>query len=386
MRFVLLTGEYPPYPGGVADYTWQVAQGLRKRGASVEVIVFREPRGPVDPAVSFVGPAVHPMSLRRASRMIGARSQDCILLVQYVPQMYGLKGMNLAFVMWLCRLKPRAVWVMFHELYVGAAKGSPWKHRLLASITQNMAQRMAKKADHCFVSIRSFMDLVKKFARSGVQVEWLPVPSNLPTETDMQEVERLRARLSKNGTAPLVGHFGTYGPGIRLLLQGVVEQSRRPHPDWKFVFIGRGSREFLGHLEGQGVLPPGSAAASGELGPAEAACWIKACDVMVQPYPEGVTSRRGSFMASVALGKALVTNLGRHSDEIWRIHIGTAMEVTEKPDAGQLLHAIGRVILDGALRRRLECGATLLYQREFSLDRTLQSLLRANFVLPVQLA
>src|SRR5689334_1921249 len=148
MRFVLLTGEYPPYHGGVADYTCQVANGIRQRGLKVEVIVFRKPRGPADPAVYFVGPAVNATSLRRASRIIGKSSQDCVLLVQYVPQMYGLKGMNLWFVMWLCRLKASAVWVMFHELYVVAPKGSPLKHRLLASVTQKMAQRMAKKADH----------------------------------------------------------------------------------------------------------------------------------------------------------------------------------------------------------------------------------------------
>ena len=42
MRFVFLTGEYPPYSGGVGEYTWNVAQSLQRRGATVQVIVFQE--------------------------------------------------------------------------------------------------------------------------------------------------------------------------------------------------------------------------------------------------------------------------------------------------------------------------------------------------------
>jgi len=372
MRFVLLTGEYPPYHGGVADYTWQVANGLRQRGLKVEVIVFRKPREPADPAVYFVGPAVNLMSLRRASRIIGKSSQDCVLLVQYVPQMYGLKGMNLWFVMWLCRLKASAVWVMFHELYVVAPKGSPLKHRLLASVTQNMAQRTAKRADHCFVSISPFVDVIERLKRPGVPAEWLPVPSNLPTETDRQEVERLRARLLRDGTAPLVGHFGTYGGPLRPLLRGVVEKSRGLHPEWKLVFIGRGSREFLNELEGQDVLPKGSAAASGGLEPAEAACWIKACDAMVQPYPDGASSRRGTLMAALALGKATVSNLGGLSDSFWK-H-SASLCIAERYDADEIVAAISKVLGDTQLRNRLEVDAAQFYADRFSLERAIQRL------------
>jgi glycosyltransferase involved in cell wall biosynthesis len=372
MRFILLTGEYPPYHGGVADYTFQVAQGLRQRGIGVEVIVFREPRGPGSIGVNFVGSAVSPMSLRRASRILKRSSDDRILLVQYVPQMYGLKGMNLGFVLWLSQLRGSTIWVMFHEVYVATIRGASWKHRMLALITQNMAQRMAKKADQCFVSISSFIEIVKKSTRLGVQVEWLPVPSNLGGQGDQQEINRLRTRLLDSGPAALVGHFGTYGATLRPLIQQLVEQSRPLYPDWKFVFIGRGSRQFLNDLEEQGRLSPGTAVASGGLDPDEVACWIKACDVMIQPYPDGASTRRGTLMAALALGKATVSNLGHLSDPIWAD--SQSLYIVDRPVPGELVAAVATVLDDRGLQSRLEVAAARLYAEEFSLERTLRRL------------
>jgi glycosyltransferase involved in cell wall biosynthesis len=377
MRFVLITGEYPPNQGGVADYTWQVVQGLRKRGANVEVIVFREPRwlanqGTYDQCTYLVGDALNPASLTRASRIIERSPKDCVLLVQYVPQMYGLKGMNLGWVMWLCHLKASPFWVMFHEVQVTAPEGAPWKHRLLASITQDMARRLAKRADRCFVSSSPFVDVLEKLTRPGVPAEWLPVPTNLSVEADEGEVNRIRAGLLGDGTAPLVGHFGTYKGALRTLIQGLVDQSRRLHPEWKFVFIGRGSREFLNELEEQGMLPPGGAAATGGLRSSEAACWIKACDVMLQPYPDGASTRRGSLMATLALGKATVSNLGYLSDSLWEE--SSSLYLAERPDVYELVAAVSKVLNNSALRTRLQNDAARCYTQKFSLERTLQQL------------
>jgi len=216
------------------------------------------------------------------------------------------------------------------------------------------------------------VEIVDKLKRPGVPIEWLPVPSNLPTETDRREVEILREELSKGGAAPLVGHFGTYGGPLRTLLQEVVELSRPAHPGRKFVFIGRGSREFLNVLEDKGTLARGSAAASGGLGPAAAACWIKACDVMVQPYPDGASSRRGTLMAALALGKATVSNVGQLSDTFWK-H-SKSLCLAEGPYAGEIVAEVSKVLADTQLRNRLEADAAKFYADRFRLEKTIERL------------
>jgi glycosyltransferase involved in cell wall biosynthesis len=372
MPFVIVTGEYPPYPGGVGDYTWQVVHGLRECGISVEVIVFRKSCGVPDASTHFVGPATNPISMNRARRVIRKTSGSRVLLVQYVPQAYGLKGMNLGIVLWLCGLKANPLWVMFHEVHCSATAASPWKHRLLAQVTQRMARRMAKRADHCFVSISSFVKIVEKLTDSAVPVDWLPVPSNLSCNVDQAQVNELRHRLLGGRRVSLIGHFGTYKGPIPVLVRELVERSMSNHREWKFVFIGRGSRGFLDKLTGGGVLRPGGAVASGGLNPMEAACWIKACDVMLQPYPDGASTRRGSLMAALALGKATISNLGHLSDQLWQQ--SACVLLADSFAADPLCDAIGKVLAIPSLRTQLENKALSFYEANFSLERTLLEL------------
>lgn len=371
-KFVVITGEYPPTPGGVADYTWQVVHGLRRRGATVEIIVFQEVRGSTEQQTYSVGCAVNPVSLFRALGIIKRAAKESVLLVQYVPQMYGLKGMNLLWVVGLCRLKKVPMWVMFHEVQVWAAKGSPWKHRLLSSITRSMARRMANRADRCFVSTIPHAHAVAEFTRTGIQAEWLPVPSNLAVETDEENVRRLRAILSGGRAVPLVGHFGTYKGALRSFLWSTVARSRLFYPEWRFVFIGRGGSEFLTDLERQGILEPGDAVAAGELPSAEAACWIKACDVIVQPFPDGVSTKRASLMAALALGTAIISNLGPSSDSVWEA--SGSLHLVDRPDAEDLVAAVHMVLNDDRVRTRLRADSAQCYAQQFSLERTLRLL------------
>ena len=43
LRVLLVTGEYPPDQGGVADYTYCLAQALAERHAAVDVLTRRRP-------------------------------------------------------------------------------------------------------------------------------------------------------------------------------------------------------------------------------------------------------------------------------------------------------------------------------------------------------
>jgi glycosyltransferase involved in cell wall biosynthesis len=258
---------------------------------------------------------------------------------------------------------------MFHEVHVTASQHSLFRHRVQAFVTQVMARRVAEKADRCFVSVQPFIDVVDKLKRASVPVEWLPIPSNLPSSVDQKRVDCLRADLVGDRVTPLVGHFGTFGGPLRHLLLDVIERAARVYPHWRFVFIGRGSREFQRDLEIRGVLPPGRSASSGGLAAEEAAHWISACDVMVQPYPDGVSTKRGSLMASLALGMPTVSNLGSLSDSLWQDCSG--LMLADKAEAGEIVEAVAAILSDVQLRSYLQAEAAKLYARCFSSEHTI---------------
>src|SRR3954466_9251737 len=101
----LLTPEYPPMSGGVADYTRLVARGLSAAGDDVHVWCAAGGRGGA--AGRFT---VHPelgtfqrADLARAGKLLDTFSSPRRLLVQWVPHGYGFRAMNVGFCLWLWR-------------------------------------------------------------------------------------------------------------------------------------------------------------------------------------------------------------------------------------------------------------------------------------------
>src|SRR6476661_463643 len=98
--WAILTGEYPPMAGGVADYTELLASALAATGDAVHVFVPADCDATSDHAPPFVrrlpdhyGPA----GLTQVSRWIDALPLDARLLVQYTPQSFGFRAMNVPF-------------------------------------------------------------------------------------------------------------------------------------------------------------------------------------------------------------------------------------------------------------------------------------------------
>src|SRR4051812_9182616 len=125
ITWAILTGEYPPAPGGVSDYTRLVAQGLAAAGDRVHVFA---PAGamPTDPvgsneaesniSVHWLERGFAPRSLAAVERELQRLPRDTRLLVQYVPHAFGCRAMNIAFVAWLASRRRQPLDIMFHEV------------------------------------------------------------------------------------------------------------------------------------------------------------------------------------------------------------------------------------------------------------------------------
>jgi glycosyltransferase involved in cell wall biosynthesis len=373
MRWHILTGEYPPQPGGVSDYTRQVAAGLAREGDEVHVwAAAHAGPGPGDGGVVVHRLPDHfgPRGLVSLDRGLCRFGPHDRLLVQYVPHMYGCKAMNLAFCTWL-RLRARRPWVMFHEVAFPVRRGQALRHNVLGRVTHAMATLVAGSAVRVFVSIPRWHEVLRRCCRLRRPAHWLPVPSNVPTRADVGAVGRARADLLAGGGEVLLGHFGTFGD-VAPLLRALLPPLLRRDAGRRAALIGRGSTAFAANLVAHEPDLAGRVRARADLPAEDVAAHLAACDVLVQPYADGVSSRRGSVMAGLALGRPVVTTNGAATEPIW-----AAEGLVEAAPVGHvtaLLEKVEGLLASPDLRARLAGRGRAGYDARFSCERTIEVL------------
>lgn len=364
-RWTILTGEYPPQPGGVSDYARLVARGLAAAGD--EVTVYAPPAAatdPTDPGVSVcrLPGRFGPWSLAALDRLLAARRPDR-LLVQYVPHAFGFKAMNLPFAGWLAgRGRRTPVWVMFHEV----AFPFGWRpaHAVLGGVTRVMARLVAGAAERVFVSIPAWGQILRRVSPRAKAAEWLPVPCTLDATPAPAEVAAARTRYAPPG-GPLVGHFGTFGGLVTSLLTPTIAGLLGRVPGARVLAVGRGSERFAAGF-GNGAV-----AATGELPPPAVSAHLRACDLLVQPFPDGVSSRRTSAMAGLANGVPVVTNLGALSESVWA---GGGVAAVPVPDPAALAALAAELANDPAALAALARRGAALYRDAFAPEHTIARL------------
>lgn len=370
----LITGEYPPNCGGIGEYTELLAQALSAEGARVHVWAPGRERDERRVAVHRVE-GFHGAGLRRLDREMDAFPSPRTLLVQYAPQAFGRRGMNLAFCRWVRSRRCRGddVRVMFHEPYVEFSLARPQRN-VLAAATRMMAWILLRAATVAYVSTPGWERLLRPLAPRGLgPMRWLPIPSTVPRADDPEAVAVLRARLGANRPdVHVVGHFGTYGGLIAPLLEPALLAILAPPSTSVALLLGDGGPAFAERLVRAQPSVAGRVTAPGRQEHAALSVHLQACDVVVQPYPDGVSARRTTAMAALANGVPMVSNAGRFTEPQWA---AAGVPLAPVPDPGALAAAALDLLDDLPRRRRLSAAESDFYLREFSMRRTLRALL-----------
>jgi glycosyltransferase involved in cell wall biosynthesis len=376
----IITCEYPPQLGGVSDYTRMVAAGLAAAGESVHVW---HPAGS-DPRPSDPGVALHdePGSfsrddLRRVDAALDRFPGPRRLFVQWVPHGYGYRSMNVGFCLWLlrrARTHGDVVEIMAHEAFLPFRKDRV-RENVAALVHRVMTVILLRAASRVWYSIPNWERLWRPYALGkALPFRWLPLPSTIGPAAGSAERRAIREKYARQGL--LIGHFGTFGQDIRDLLVSILAAIPADTPDYSILLIGpRGEGaaadllrlrpDLAGRVHATGALP------STSVGP-----YIGACDVMLQPYTDGVSTRRTSFMAGLGLGRPMVTTLGFASEPLWK-ESGAAMFAAPS-DTAALATAVASLLRDPASRDRLGRMAAELYQSRFDIEHVITALRQAT--------
>ncbi len=382
----IITSEYPPQPGGVSDYTKQVAEGLARQGEAVHVWC---PAHADDPSPGAILPdaseAVQVHSglgritaddLAKVGQQLDRFPAPRCILVQYVPHGYGRRSMNVPFCIWLWRRAKKhgdCLEIMVHEPFL-EFEGS-WRQRGAALIHRLMTVILLRAATRVWFSAPEWERRWKVYALGRpVPFQWLPIPSNVRVNGNQAAIQTVRRRYVPDN-ALLLGHFGTYGEPLLSVLEPILWKMAQENPDQPLLLMGRNSLEFRKHLLGKYPAWEKTLHATGALAPEELSGHIAACDVLLQPYPDGATTRRSSLMVGISHGKAIVTTRSHATEPLWER--SAAVSMAPAGDAGAFLKLLLELLQNPAERARMSQAALGLYQERFDISHTVAALHQA---------
>ncbi len=385
-----ITCEYPPTCGGVADHSAMLAAAIADR--SIPVTVWFPARDVSDASSqdsdSEAGKSkltsqvkleplafgFSPRGLWDLNRRLSTFPSHKVICIHYVPHGYGYKAMNVMFALWVYwrSLRGDDIRVLFHEVIFPWVR-KPLRQNILAFVTRIMAFLLVRAARRCYVTIpgwRPYLWAVGASKKSVIPV--VPVPSMVPLH-QRAIGSHVRRSLGCESDTILIGHFGTYGSYVTRFLEPIVTRLAQVPINFRLLFIGLGSEEWLaGFSARQQSDKPQNMTATGPLSPINVAEYLDACDIMIQPYPDGASYRRTSLMASLQHGKAVVTSVGMLSEPVWD---EGATAVAKVGDVDGFVEQVVRLVNNPEHREQLSIASAKLYRSQFAIEHTVDTLL-----------
>jgi hypothetical protein len=296
------------------------------------------------------------------------------ILVQWVPHAFGFRSANLPLSFWIwsrALAHGDSIDVMIHEPYL-PMRQERVRHTALALAHRIMLAAVLRAANHVWVAIPKWEEYCRPYAFGRrISFTWLPVVSNIPACKSANS-HAVRDRYAPEGRF-LIGHFGTCGGEIGAVLRSSIPKLLENHVERAVLLIGRDGQ----HLRDQLLKEyPGFSDriySTGDLSSEQASLHISACDVMLQPYPDGVSSRRGSFMAPLSHGKPIVTTAGPLTEQLWSV--GDAVKMVTSGNLSGIVDSVNDLLADPTEMERLGMAAQKMYAQRFGLPVTV-SLLR----------
>ncbi len=344
MRIALLARESSASVDAIHDHTVRLADALRGAGADVDLRL-RRPDGSWADGTG--------VTHRRLGD--GLDGYDVVLL-QYNPFLYGRRG----FAPWLpvalwrlraARSRPRVA-LLIHETAM-PLHSARWALMGLWQRAQLRALRPA--ADVTFASIDRWAEDLGRLRPKRPTVH-LPVGSNLP---DMRSArEPRRAALGVDSETLVVATLTTGHPWQLLDLAAAALRRLAEADGRRLVLLALGA----GAGEPPGLPPPVEVVRPGPVPADELAASLAAADLFLAPFKDGVSTKRGSLMAALQHGLAIVGTCGESTDASLAAS-GALVLVPCEPSL--FAKAALEVGTDPDRRRALGVAARRLYATEF---------------------
>jgi hypothetical protein len=295
------------------------------------------------------------------------------LLVQWVPHGFGWRSMNVLFCLWLWRRAQAGdeIHLMVHEPFLSFREGSR-KQDLAACVHRVMAVILLRAATRVWLSTSAWERFLRPFAlHREIAFGCLPVPSNIPVH-EAQDAGLFPAETLFASKPRVLGHFSSYSLDIAAQLRKIIPPLLSRQSGCVVQLLGRGSERFREEMIEAHPALRDRIFATGALSSDMLSEQLVACDVLLQPYPDGVTTRRTTVMATLEHGRPVVTTVGRLSEDFWADCGAVSVVPAEDPEL--FIRAVDQLVGDKDELIRMGQAAAAFYRANFGLDRVIRNL------------
>jgi hypothetical protein len=296
-------------------------------------------------------------------RLLNDSAGADLLVLPYNPFMWGGRGFAprlLRDVVTLrrSRRRPDLVLVM-HELYVPITDA---RSLVIGAWQRVQLGALIPLADRRFASIQVWANRLSRVLPTG----HLPSGSNLP------DARALRAEVRKELSIEELFVVGTLTTGHPSQLTSYVEAAlsrlATEGVPTLYLQLGAGAADVRSppstRVERLGALPAQRLAAL-----------IAACDLFLTPFSDGVSTRRGSFMAGLCQGIAVLGTSGVHTDPML---LNRGLDLVEVGVRDAYADRAAVLARDDAARARVARSGCQLFEAEFSWDKIARRLVDSH--------
>ncbi len=352
MRIGMITGEYPPMQGGIGAYTRILAGEIAAQGHEVFVLsrtrtMNSNPRVQLSASVTGWGMG----SLLTARRWASESLLD-VISIQYQTAAYGMSP----FIHFLPdALRPVPVVTTFHDLRY------PYLFPKAGSLRDWIVRRLARASAGVIATNHEDAARLR-----DLKLALIPIGSNI-SANDVKPADR---RLIGSDDDFLIANFGLINrsKGIDTLIESLALLRAAGIPA-RLVLIGgvAGSSDptnaaYIEEIDR--LIEQNNLAAfvhkTGYLDDAGVSSWLRAADAIALPFADGASFRRGSLMAAIQHGCAIVTT--QPAVTIPEFNAANMVFVPPNNPAA-LTDALRRLYQSPDTRARLQQGAANLAQQ-----------------------
>ena len=383
MKICLISGEFPPMQGGVGDYTDEMAEAYLNLGHEVMVITSKQGTGRTGSHAAGridMRPMMENWGFKSCNTILKVirEEQPDVINIQYQAAAYGMKAPIHLVPLYLRTAKPHSiVATTFHDLrvpYLFPKAGRLRWWAILALARWSDAVIVTNAEDEATIHPCDFIHHMAQ----------IPIGSNIaPNPPQGYDRAAWRAKWGAGANDILLAYFGflNESKGGETLIRTVAKLVGTGRPV-KLLMVGGkvGSSdptniqyaERIDQLV-EDIGLSDQVLSTGYIPEEEVSANLLAADICVLPYRDGVSFRRGTFMAAIAHGLPIVSTrypvAKRHipnPDERWHpkeLKGGSNILLVPPDDEAIMADAISRLIASPGLREHLGHEAKALSQR-----------------------